>query len=410
MAEALSDKTIEVVKSTVPALEASGTAITDRMYQRMFQNPEVRALFNQSHHGETGSQSKALTAAIIAYARNLDNLGVLATRIERITQKHCGLHILPEHYHYVAESLLGAIQDVLGAAATPEVLAAWGEAYWFLADVLMAREASIYARLAAAPGGWNGGRDFVVEGTRPESEVIRSFILVPTDGRKVMRHQAGQYLTFALDLPGREPLKRNYSISSAPEDRAYRISVKREARPGVPPGIVSNWLHDHAVPGTVLKVAPPAGEFFLNEKEDNPVVLLSGGVGLTPMVSMLEHIVRSGSGWPVWYIHGAENGRMHAMGAHVRELAAQARNGHVKVYTFYNVPDPGDQLGRDYDEPGLITGGWLARHTPADEAVYYLCGPRPFLRGMVGGLARTGVPLSRIRYEFFGPADELLAA
>jgi nitric oxide dioxygenase len=297
---------------------------------------------------------------------------------------------------------------VLGEAATEDVLAAWGEAYWFLADVLMAREASIYARLAAVPGGWNGWRDFVIESTRPESEVIRSFVLVPKDGRRVMRHQAGQYLTFALELPGREPLKRNYSISSAPEDRAYRISVKREVRAGVPPGVVSNWLHDHAGPGTVLRVAPPAGEFFLNEQEDNPVVLLSGGVGLTPMVSMLEHIVRSGSGRPVWYIHGAENGRVHAMGAHVRELAAQARN--VTFCTFYNAPEPGDQIGRDYDGRGLITGGWLARHTPIEEAVYYLCGPRPFLRGMVGGLARTGVPLSRIRYEFFGPADELLAA
>jgi nitric oxide dioxygenase len=408
MAEALSDKTIEIVKSTVPALEAGGTAITDRMYQLMFRHAEVRALFNQSHHGETGSQSKALTAAIIAYARNIDNLGVLASRIERITQKHCGLNILPEHYHFVAESLLGAIKEVLGEAATEEVLVAWGEAYWFLADVLMAREASIYSRLAAAPGGWSGSRDFVIESMKVESEVIRSFLLVPKDGRGVIRHQPGQYLTFALELPGREPLKRNYSISSGPGDRFYRISVKREARPGVPPGIVSNWLHDQAGPGTVLKVAPPAGEFFLNEKEDNPVVLVSGGVGLTPMVSMFEHVVHSGSGRPLWYVHGAENGRVHAMGVHVRELAAQARN--VSVRTFYNVPDPGDQAGRDYDERGLITGNWLARNTPIEEAAYYLCGPRPFLRGMVGGLARTGVALNRIRYEFFGPADELLAA
>jgi nitric oxide dioxygenase len=408
MAEALSDKTIEIVKSTVPALEAGGTAITDRMYQLMFRHAEVRALFNQSHHGEAGSQSKALTAAVIAYARNIDNLGVLASRIERITQKHCGLNILPEHYHYVAESLLGAIKDVLGEAATEEVLVAWGEAYWFLADVLMAREASIYSRLAGAPGGWSGLRDFVIEGAKAESEVIRSFILVPKDGRGVMRHQPGQYLTFGLELPGREPLKRNYSISSAPEDRSYRISVKREAKPGVPPGIVSSWLHDEAGPGTVLKVAPPAGEFFLNEKEDNPVVLLSGGVGLTPMISILEHVVRSGSGRPLWYVHGAENGRVHAMGAYVRDLAAQARN--VTVRTFYNVPGPGDQAGRDYDERGLITVDWLARNTPIEEAAYYLCGPRPFLRGMVGGLARTGVSLNLIRYEFFGPADELLAA
>jgi nitric oxide dioxygenase len=408
MAEALSDKTIDIVKSTVPALEKAGTAITDRMYQRLFRTDEVRDLFNQSHHGETGSQSKALTAAIVAYARNIDNLGVLGTRVERIAQKHSGLNILPRHYPYVAEALLGAIKDVLGKAATEEVLTAWGEAYWFLADLLMAREAHIYSRMAVAPGGWNGWRDFTVESTRPESEIIRSLILVPTDDGAVMRHRPGQYLTFALDVPGAGHLKRNYSISSAPEDRAYRISVKREASPGVPPGIASNWLHDHAGPGTRLQVAPPAGEFFLDERDESPVVLLSGGVGLTPMISMLEHIVRSGTGRPTWYIHGAENGRVHAMGEHVWELATKARN--VTVRTFYNAPESGDEAGRHYDERGLISTDWLASNTPVRDAVYYLCGPRPFLRAMVGGLARKGVPLSNIRYEFFGPADELLAA
>src|SRR5271166_5350131 len=302
MADALGDRTIEIVKATVPALEQGGTAITDRMYQRLFENAAIRDMFNQSHHGQTGSQSKALTAAVIAYARNIDNLGVLASRVERITQKHVGLNILPEHYHFVAEALLGAIKDVLGDAATEEVLSAWGEAYWFLADLLMAREASIYSRLAAAPGGWNGWREFTVESTKPESEVIRSFVLAPKDGQGVMRHRPGQYLTFALDVPGAGHLKRNYSISSGPNDQSYRISVKREARPGVPPGLASNWLHDHAGPGSVLRIAPPAGEFFLDEREGNPVVLLSGGVGLTPLLSMLEHIVHSGNGRPTWYI------------------------------------------------------------------------------------------------------------
>jgi len=256
MADALGDRTIEIVKATVPALEQGGTAITDRMYQRLFENAAIRDMFNQSHHGQTGSQSKALTAAVIAYARNIDNLGVLASRVERITQKHVGLNILPEHYHFVAEALLGAIKDVLGDAATEEVLSAWGEAYWFLADLLMAREASIYSRLAAAPGGWNGWREFTVESTKPESEVIRSFVLAPKDGQGVMRHRPGQYLTFALDVPGAGHLKRNYSISSGPNDQSYRISVKREARPGVPPGLASNWLHDHAGPGSVLRIAP----------------------------------------------------------------------------------------------------------------------------------------------------------
>src|SRR5215208_7897730 len=162
MAASLSDQTIDLVKATVPALETHGLAITRRMYERMFQNPDIRDLFNQSHHGETGSQPKALAAAVIAYARNIDNLGALASRVERIAQKHVGLNILPEHYAAVGESLLGAIQDVLGQAATDEILTAWGEAYWFLAELLIGREAMIYRDLAAQPGGWNGWREFVI--------------------------------------------------------------------------------------------------------------------------------------------------------------------------------------------------------------------------------------------------------
>ena len=234
MADALSDRTIELVKKTVPALEAGGTAITDRMYQILFRNQQIRDLFNQSHHAGSGSQSKALTAAIIAYARNIDNLRALASRVDRINQKHVGLNILPEHYHFVAEALLGAIKEVLGDAATPEILDAWGEAYWFLADMLIAREAIIYGRLAAAPGGWNGWRDFAVESVKQESAIIRSFVLVPADGGSVMRHRAGQYLTFSLDqVPGASTLKRNYSISSRLDSHAYRITMKREA-PGRP--------------------------------------------------------------------------------------------------------------------------------------------------------------------------------
>ena len=408
MATALSDKTIDLVKATVPALETHGLAITRRMYERMFQNPDIRDLFNQSHHGETGSQPKALAAAVVAYARNIDNLGALASRVERIAQKHVGLNILPEHYPAVAEALLGAIKDVLGDAATDEILAAWGEAYWLLADVLIAREGHLYRELAAAEGGWSGWRDFSVEESRPESEIIRSLVLVPADGGSVLRHRPGQYLTFALDMPGAGLVKRNYSISSGPNGRSYRISVKREARPGTPPGLASNWLHDQATPGTRLRVAPPAGDFVLDETSDGPVVLLSGGVGLTPMMSMLESIVQSGSGRPVWYVHGARDRRAHAMGDHARALAAHGRN--VTVRTYYEAPEADDIIGRDYDEAGFISVDWLARNTPVNEATYYVCGPRPFLRAYIGGLARVGVRLHRIRYEFFGPADELLAA
>lgn len=403
----LSGQTIALVKATVPALEQHGLDITRRMYDRMFRTEAIRDLFNQSHHGETGSQPKALAAAVLAYARHIDDLGVLGGAVERIAQKHVALNILPEHYPFVADALLGAIKDVLGSVASEEILAAWGEAYWFLAELLIGREATIYRELAAQPGGWNGWRDFVVESVADESRIIRSFTLVPVDGDRVARHKPGQYLGFALDLPGIGKLRRNYSISCAPNDRAYRITVKREAAPGVPAGQASNWLHDHAAPGTVLRVAPPAGDFFLDTNSDSPVALVSGGVGLTPMVSMLETIAAAQPERATWWVHGAMNGLVHAMCSHVRNLAARAPG--VRVATFYAEPRASDDVAKLYDQKGLISAPWLARNTPMDRATYYLCGPKPFLRNLVNGLFALGVPADRIRYEFFGPADELLA-
>lgn len=403
MSQTLSDGTIALVKATVPALEAHGLEIVREMYGRMFQNAEIRDLFNQSHHGDSGSQPRALTAAILAYASNIENLGALAPAVERIAQKHVGLQILPEHYPHVGEALLGAIKAVLGDAATPEILTAWGEAYWFLANILIAREDNIYHDLAAADGGWTGWRDFIVEEVRPESEIITSFVLRPRDGGAVIRHKPGQYLTFWLEVPGQPPVKRNYSISDAPNGKSYRISVKRE-----PLGLASGWLHDHAPAGTLLKVAPPAGEFFLADQPQHPVVLLSGGVGLTPMVAILEEITARHPETYVHFVHGTLDGSTHAMGAHVRALIERHGNGRATV--FYQTPRAQDVAARDYDIAGLIDAEWLKANTPVQDADYFLCGPRPFLRTLVSALSLSGVASERIHYEFFGPADELLAA
>jgi nitric oxide dioxygenase len=402
MSQPLSEQTITLVKATVPALEAHGLDIVREMYARMFQNPDIRALFNQSHHGDAGSQPRALTSAILAYASNIDNLGALAPAVERIAQKHVGLQILPEHYPHVAEALLGAIKKVLSEAATEEILAAWGEAYWFLANILIAREGRIYDEQKKTTGGWNGWRDFRIEAVIEESSVIKSFILRPVDGGPVMAHKPGQYLTFSLEIPGHSPIKRNYSISCAPNGESYRISVKRE-----PLGLASGWLHDEAPAGTILKVAAPAGEFFLDGKPERPVVLLSGGVGLTPMVAMLEALTTQGADVPVHYIHGTHNRDTHAMREHVRAQAARAKS--VKVVDFHQTPLDGEAEGSDYDIAGIITGDWLIANTPVAEADYFICGPRPFLRHAVSTLSFAGVPADRIHYEFFGPADELLA-
>ncbi len=399
MATTLRPNTIETVKATVPALEAHGLEITRRMYDRLFEDDEIRALFNQSHHGETGSQPKALAGAVLAYARNIETLGALGPAVERIAQKHVGLQILPEHYPYVGEALLGAIGDVLGDAATDEVMTAWEEAYWALADILMAREKTLYDRSAAAPGGWTGWREFVVADRKTESDVITSFLLRPADDKPVVPHRPGQYLTFLIERPGEVPQRRNYSISAAPNGESYRISVKRE-----PGGVASGWLHDSAVPGTILRVAPPAGEFVLPDRPSRPVVLLSGGVGLTPMVAMFETLATRPSATAIHYIHGALDGSAHAMSGHVRELAE--RTG-ANVNVFYECPKPQDQ---GYDAAGRIPLDWLIQNTPIGEADYFICGPAAFLRTFVTGLEHAGVARDRIHYEYFGPADDLMAA
>jgi len=403
MTQILTETTKAIVRATVPALAEHGTEITAAMYKRLFENAEVRELFNQSNQGEGGRQTKALAQAILAYAQNIDNLPALTGAVERIAQKHVGLNIRPDHYPHVATALLGAIGEVLGEAATEDVLGAWGEAFWFLANILIGREEQIYDDLQSSEGGWNGWRRFDVVSKRRESDIITSFVLRPVDGRAVLRHRPGQYLTFRFDIPGLPPQHRSYSISSAPNGETYRISVKRETH-----GLVSRFLHDQIQQGAVIDVAPPTGDFHLQPGRNRPVVLLSGGVGLTPMVSMLETIANSGHDFPVHYVHGAENGRVHAMGSHVRDIAKDRKSFRTAI--FYGNPHERDERGIHFDHDGYITVDWLAENTPIAEADFYLCGPRPFLAAFVSGLAKAGVPQDRIHYAFFGPADELEAA
>ncbi|WP_276117977.1 NO-inducible flavohemoprotein [Pararhizobium qamdonense] len=403
MPRPLTPQTIELVKQSVPALAVHGAEITKRMYAKLFEDDHIKSLFNHANQGEGGSQVHALAAAILGYARNIDNLSVLAPVVERIAHKHIGYHILPEHYPFVARALLAAISDVLGEAATPQLLEAWGEAYWFLADILTEREQELRQAIENKSGGWTGWRKFVISDKVPESDVVTSFVLRPADGGRVLRHRPGQYLTFRLVLDGHE-VKRNYSISCGPNDEYYRISVKREedGQGG------SRYLHDDAEIGTILEVTPPAGDFFLPDEPSRPVVLLSGGVGFTPMLSMLEAI---GSDYPeleAHFVHGALNSSTHAMDRHVRSIASA--HGRVSVTTFYSAPSVSDAVGLSHDQDGYITVDWLSQKTSLQTSEFYLCGPKPFLRSLVSGLTRAGVPSDRIHYEFFGPADELIAA
>lgn len=404
MPKPLSPETVQIVKASIPALAAHGADITKSMYARLFRDDHIRELFNHANQGEGGSQVNALAAAIVAYAQNIDNLAVLGPVVERIAHKHIGYHILPEHYPFVATALLTAIEDVLGSAATPELLNAWGEAYWFLADILKEREAEIRGELLKRSGGWDGWRDFVVDAKVRESDVVTSFVLKPKDGGRVARHKPGQYLTLRFQLENGQEIKRNYSISSGPSDSFYRISVKRESQGQGG----SRYLHDQASVGMVLSATPPAGDFFLPEAPQAPVVLLSGGVGLTPMVSMLETIAEEHPNLEAHFVHGALNSGTHAMDRHVRRLADA--HGKIKISSFYSAPTAEDAVGLSHDFDGFITAEWLRKNTPIEDAEFYLCGPKPFLRALVPALAREGVSRERVHFEFFGPSDELIAA
>ena len=266
------------------------------------------------------------------------------------------------------------------------------------------------AKAEAGPPRRAGFRDFTVERKVPESETITSFYLTPDDGTPLSDFLPGQFLSFELDIPDQlKPVLRTYSLSDAPNRAHYRVSIKREPAPAdqpeLSPGLSSSYFHDHVEPGARLRVGAPRGKFHLDPDGERALVLLSAGVGLTPMISMLNAVVAGGSDRPVWFIHGARNRREHAMAAHVRRLAEE--NANVHVHVVYSRPDAADVEGRDYDDRGHIEVALLKRLLPFDDYDFYLCGPAPFIRSLYCGLLGLSVPEDRLHYEFFGPASVL---
>jgi nitric oxide dioxygenase len=252
------------------------------------------------------------------------------------------------------------------------------------------------------PGGsrraWAGWRPFAIEARQRESAFITSFVLKPTNGA-ALAHRPGQHLTLRLNVPGLSGLKRSYSISSAPDTGMYRISVKREAL-----GAASNWLHSVAQPGTILEAAAPQGSFVLPKCPKRPMVLLSGGVGVTPLVSMLGALAETAT-VPIHFVHSTANSATHAFGEYVRQLPRQ--NPLIRTTVFYSRPARQDVQGRDFDRTGRIDLAWLTENTPLADADFFVCGPRPFMRRFAVGLTKAGLPLRQFHSEFFGPVEDL---
>ncbi|EIM93079.1 bifunctional nitric oxide dioxygenase/dihydropteridine reductase 2 [Paraburkholderia hospita] len=384
-----------IVKATVPLLETGGEALTTHFYKTMLSEyPGVRPLFNQAHQ-QSSDQPRALANAVLTYARHIDELGQLGGLVSQIVNKHVALNILPEHYPIVGGCLLRAIREVLGAEiATDAVIEAWAAAYQQLSDLLIGLEEKVYVEKETATGGWRGTRAFAVARKVKESDEIMSFYLRPADGGDLLEFKPGQYIGLRLIVEGEE-IRRNYSLSAAANGREYRISVKRE-----PNGKGSNFLHDSVHEGSTLNLFPPSGDFTL-EDSDKPLVLISGGVGITPTLAMLTAALQTSR--PIHFIHAARHGGVHAFRDTIDDLAGR----HPQLTRFYVYEKPRQQDDA-YHAEGYIDEARLNQWLPAtrDLDVYFL-GPKPFMKAVKRHLKAIGVPEKQSRYEFFGPASEL---
>lgn len=391
----LSKSDITLVKSTVPLLEEGGSAVTDYFYKRMFKhNPEVMHIFNMSNQ-HTGRQKVALFEAIIGYAKNLEDLSPLKAVIERVAHKHTSFHIQPDHYKIVGHHLIETMRELLGRAFSQQVEQAWLHAYQVLAATFINREEQLYRQTSEAQGGWVGKRAFKVLSKEKESQLVTSFIFEPVDLQSVIDFKPGQYIGLEIAdeaFPYTEI--RQYSLSDKPNGKSYRISVKRELAPE--PGLVSNFLHDYLKEGDIIDLYAPAGDFHFTDK-NKPVVLVSAGVGVTPMQSMLEYQASIAYQQPVYYLHACENPLQHSFKSRTNELC-QPLNW--QAHTWYNELESADAVNT---HQGLMD--FSAIDLPLFDADFYICGPVGFMKYAKQSLVKLGVQPERLHYEVFGPHD-----
>lgn len=383
------------IDASVPVLRQHGLAITTLFYKNMFsEHPELKNLFNMGNQAN-GSQQQSLAAAVFAYAANIENSAALAPVVERIVHKHVSVGIKPAHYPIVGHHLIGAIKGVLGDAATPELLAAWEEAYGLLADALIEAEMRLYKQNNQQADEWIKVK--VIEKLHPTND-IAVFTLQTENHSDLPKFKPGQYISVAVhidDLNLRQI--RQYSLSDANQNNTYRITVKREKGDEFKPrGNVSNWLHQHIRVGSVIDISHPCGNFTPDVLNQQPIGLISAGVGITPMISMVKEISNNNPSRKVLFAHAA---RTRANVAHIEELEqAQHTLSQLKTVIFLN-----ESKKQHADEQE----GWmdLSDHVSADfkEGVYYICGPQSFMDSQRDALLELGVNPAMIHREVFGP-------
>jgi nitric oxide dioxygenase len=402
----LSDQSTQVIRDTLPAVGAAIGEITPLFYEKMFTaHPElIRDLFNRGNQAQ-GDQPLALAGSIAAYATILvsENAHPPEQLLARIAHKHASLGVTKEQYAIVHEHLFAAIVQVLGDAVTPEVAAAWDELYWHMADDLVAIEQGLYSEAGVEPGEvW---RQVVVSGRQQESPDTVAFSLAAVDGSALPTARPGQYISVTVSLPDGANQIRQYSLTRGRAD-GWAISVKSvpatvsEAGTEIPEGEVSNFLHRNVFEGDELRVSLPFGDLVLDQGDD-PLLLVSAGIGCTPIIGMLHYLTHTTTDRPVTVLHAD---RSPARQAHRRELAelVAALPGAALRHWY---EDLGVRTATTATMQGLIE---LKNVEVLPETQAYLCGPLPFMDLVRSDLLKRGLPEANIHYEVFGP-DKWLA-
>lgn len=382
----LTKQQIELVKATVPVLREHGVALPSHFYKRMLShNPELMQVFNMGHQ-RAGFQQQALAGAVLAYAENIENLPALLGAVAHIANKHVSVGIRAEHYPIVGKHLIASIKEVLGDAATPELIDAWTAAYMQLADVLIGAEKAIYDKNAVAEGGWTGWRFFKVAEKSKQTDNVTSFKLVPVDNGKMPEVKAGQYISVRVFVKGQDLIQpRQYTVVKA-DATSLTIAVKKvEAVEKSPAGMVSNTLHNDINEGDVVEVSFPVGEFNLPEG-NGELCLLSAGIGITPLFAMLKEAVQKDPTRKISFVHVCKNKEAIPFR---EELALVVKEGNVSFEVFET-----SEHGRPSEDffKSLVSQG----------ADYCICGPVPFMKLAASELVKNGVAENKIHAEKFG--------
>ena len=255
---------------------------------------------------------------------------------------------------------------------------------------------------------WNGFRKFSISRKVPEGGGICSFYFEPHDGKPLPPFKPGQYLTFGLQIPGqKKQVIRCYSLSDSPHHLDYyRCSIKAvpppRDQPDVPPGLSSNHFHNAVNEGDIIDIKAPSGHFYMDTSKQTPVVLIGGGIGMTPMMSMLNQIIESGSKRETWFFYGVRDSHEHIMKEHLELIAREHENVHMCV--CYSKPGETDVEGKDYQYAERVSVELFKRLLPSNNYDFYMCGPPPMMNTVVPDLEAWNVPEKNIHFEAFGPA------